>query len=417
MLSVQHANWIRRMVPVLIVCAFTQTTRAQGEQFVRGDLNSDGQVSWADVAFFTNWSLFPNESPSPLCLESADTFNDGLIEVQSVQANDLFYLMDFLLLTETPPTDNFPTPDVDFDQDQILCNDDSVTPPGGPDPAFGMSWETPGVLARGQKDVSFFLRVTSEEPEGFSAAFLVNRNVLNNIRVDFQNTVFPQNLTQNFEASNLFRVELIPTQDGTFDLLLITAVFILENPLQRILLGNLSDQPIIRLLADIKDDADEGDSVTILQPAEDHLSAGQAGIRHGIRNEFFLDDLVDPAAEPEDVMTLTIPIFDPGTILRGDSNRDREVDLSDPIHTLNYLFIGGPRPPCLDEADSNKDRVLDLSDGVFTLSYLFLGGPQPADWPGESALESGIRCGNDHQEGRLEPDCGSRCLIVDSSSH
>src|SRR5262245_8876444 len=64
--------------------------------------------------------------------------------------------------------------------------------------------------------------------------------------------------------------------------------------------------------------------------------------------------------------------------LRGDSNNDKKIDISDPVGTLNGLFTGGPTPPCRDAADSNDSGSLDISDGIYTLNFLFLGGDPPA---------------------------------------
>ena len=75
-----------------------------------------------------------------------------------------------------------------------------------------------------------------------------------------------------------------------------------------------------------------------------------------------------------------IPFFEmrgefDASFLRGDSNADRGVDVADALHTLNHLFLGGDRPPCLDAADSNDDGKVELTDSVQTLTFLFLGGP------------------------------------------
>ncbi len=59
--------------------------------------------------------------------------------------------------------------------------------------------------------------------------------------------------------------------------------------------------------------------------------------------------------------------------IRGDSNGDQKIDISDPIHVLNYLFAGGKAPSCTPAADANADSKLDISDAVTTLSYLFSG--------------------------------------------
>ncbi|MEC9031323.1 MAG: hypothetical protein VYB15_05540, partial [Planctomycetota bacterium] len=61
--------------------------------------------------------------------------------------------------------------------------------------------------------------------------------------------------------------------------------------------------------------------------------------------------------------------------IRGDSNGDLEVNISDPTYTLQYLFLGGDAPPCEASADSNGDGNINISDPTYTLQYLFLGGP------------------------------------------
>ncbi|PIT86658.1 MAG: hypothetical protein COU33_01910 [Candidatus Magasanikbacteria bacterium CG10_big_fil_rev_8_21_14_0_10_43_6] len=79
-----------------------------------------------------------------------------------------------------------------------------------------------------------------------------------------------------------------------------------------------------------------------------------------------LERCVDFSAAPTDDL-----------FLRGDSNNDRELDLSDAIFTLSYLFVSGSPVTCQDAADANDDGSLDLSDPVYTLSFLFLRGQAP----------------------------------------
>lgn len=59
---------------------------------------------------------------------------------------------------------------------------------------------------------------------------------------------------------------------------------------------------------------------------------------------------------------------------RGDTNQDNKVDLSDPISTLGYLFLGSVEPGCHDAADADDNGKIDLSDAVYSVSYLFIGG-------------------------------------------
>ncbi|MBN1441464.1 MAG: lamin tail domain-containing protein [Planctomycetes bacterium] len=65
--------------------------------------------------------------------------------------------------------------------------------------------------------------------------------------------------------------------------------------------------------------------------------------------------------------------------LRGDSNSDCGVDLSDGVFILNYLFTGGRTPSCFDAADTDDGGSLEITDAVRIFGYLFLGGPPPAD--------------------------------------
>ncbi|MCZ6602288.1 MAG: hypothetical protein O6952_04715, partial [Planctomycetota bacterium] len=61
-------------------------------------------------------------------------------------------------------------------------------------------------------------------------------------------------------------------------------------------------------------------------------------------------------------------------ILRGDSNADDLVDVSDAVHLLTYLFLGGDSPRCFEVADANRDDAIDIGDPVTVLVALFLGG-------------------------------------------
>lgn len=72
-----------------------------------------------------------------------------------------------------------------------------------------------------------------------------------------------------------------------------------------------------------------------------------------------------------------------------DMNQDGLFNLSDPIATLNHLFVGGdaPPPPCGDRnvthdankelLDSNGDGSVNLSDPIYDLNFLFVGGANP----------------------------------------
>ena len=70
----------------------------------------------------------------------------------------------------------------------------------------------------------------------------------------------------------------------------------------------------------------------------------------------------------------------------GDVNASGEIDISDPVYLLSYLYLGGPAPvplycePAVEHhnGDVNGDGNIDQSDAVHMLMWLFLGGESAA---------------------------------------
>lgn len=93
-----------------------------------------------------------------------------------------------------------------------------------------------------------------------------------------------------------------------------------------------------------------------------------------------------------DFSLVVLPLTDDNVFSRGDGNGDGVLELTDAIIILNYLFLGGGEPACLEAADSDNDASVSLTDGVLILTYLFRGGNAPA-LPGPPGVDSG--CGPD----------------------
>ena len=87
---------------------------------------------------------------------------------------------------------------------------------------------------------------------------------------------------------------------------------------------------------------------------------------------------------------------------RGDANADGALNITDGIFVLNYLFLGGDEPSCLEAANANDDDSINITDGIFVLNYLFLGGPAPAP-PGPPEEP----CGPDPQGSPTNLGCAS----------
>ena len=81
--------------------------------------------------------------------------------------------------------------------------------------------------------------------------------------------------------------------------------------------------------------------------------------------------------------------------IRGDSNGDQKVDISDAANTLGFLFLGDTGVACFDAADANDDGAIDIADAVTTLNHLFEGGQElPPPYPaiGEDPTPDTLGC-------------------------
>jgi hypothetical protein len=63
--------------------------------------------------------------------------------------------------------------------------------------------------------------------------------------------------------------------------------------------------------------------------------------------------------------------------LCGDANGDGDVDISDAVYLISYIFSGGAAPIPLLAGDANCDHMVDISDVVYLISYIFSGGQPP----------------------------------------
>ncbi|MGE4631440.1 MAG: choice-of-anchor B family protein [Planctomycetota bacterium] len=63
--------------------------------------------------------------------------------------------------------------------------------------------------------------------------------------------------------------------------------------------------------------------------------------------------------------------------VRGELNDDGQIDLSDAVTLLMYLFSTGSTPNPLERADINDSGSIDIADVVYLVAYLFQGGPPP----------------------------------------
>jgi hypothetical protein len=130
-----------------------------------------------------------------------------------------------------------------------------------------------------------------------------------------------------------------------------------------------------------------------LQPTngEDGLGVGP----YRLRNEITFDGTARLVSTIPELEGSILRIVMDQMFFRGDSNSDSDVNLSDAVSTLNYLFCGGAGPTCMDAADADDSGALDISDPVYLLGFLFLGSSapgQPFRACGPDPTPDGLKC-------------------------
>jgi hypothetical protein len=67
--------------------------------------------------------------------------------------------------------------------------------------------------------------------------------------------------------------------------------------------------------------------------------------------------------------------------IRGNVDAISGINVADVTYLVDYLFRGGPPPPCAEDADVNSDTRINIADLTFLVDYLFRSGPEPAPCP------------------------------------
>ena len=63
--------------------------------------------------------------------------------------------------------------------------------------------------------------------------------------------------------------------------------------------------------------------------------------------------------------------------LRGDVNDSGSINNTDVVYLSDYLYDGGPPPPCWHQADVDDSGSINNTDIIYLSNYLYSGGPQP----------------------------------------
>jgi hypothetical protein len=75
----------------------------------------------------------------------------------------------------------------------------------------------------------------------------------------------------------------------------------------------------------------------------------------------------------------------PCCIKPGDANNNGNVNIQDITFLINYLYKGGPKPPCFAEGNSNGSGLpcpsINIQDVTYLIKFLYQSGPAPKCGP------------------------------------
>lgn len=78
------------------------------------------------------------------------------------------------------------------------------------------------------------------------------------------------------------------------------------------------------------------------------------------------------------------PASDPDCCtVRGDVDHDGSIGISDLVYLTDFMFNGGPAPPCFHEGDVDGNGIppIDIADLTYLVEFMFNGGPPPPACP------------------------------------
>ena len=64
-------------------------------------------------------------------------------------------------------------------------------------------------------------------------------------------------------------------------------------------------------------------------------------------------------------------------VVRGDVDHGGDINVVDLIYLVDYIFFGGPPPPCFEEGDVDGVTAINVADLTYLVEYIFFAGPPP----------------------------------------
>jgi hypothetical protein len=285
-------------------------------QFIRGDVDADGDLTMADL-------IRLQQGPPFMCDDAADINDDGIQDI-----GDLMYFVQFIYHGGPPPPSPFPGCGTDPTLDGLGC--------ANPPPCPGGAWRRCGghyVTVAGINSQDYLIAVSDpmfDWAEGGNPGRVLNGHYI-------PHTPGHAQTAHNDEGNvshDMYHVIDDPISPG--GLWELADYVVSQRPWY---CDDLSLQNI----------PDEFQSVSVPRPGGD----------------------IPVITEVE--YAVQISPWD----YRGDVNASGVVELGDVVYLITYLYKSGPPPTSLTEADVNCSGLVELGDVVYLISYLYKNGAVP----------------------------------------
>jgi hypothetical protein len=347
---------------------------------MRGDANADGIVSFTDVLAIGR--LVTGQGGVP-CVNAADADDgqpvqgctcDSLAGV--VNFSDVLAVFRYLFLfedwTATLPAP-FPEPGPDPTVEDLPCNAYEPAPPaqtldviriGAVEAEPGEEIEIP-VFLRNSIEVEGVQLVVRYDQEGFTPT-------LGRPGVSLQATYYEETFDREFEERFAW-VQSQPSS-GVFTLGFSASPFQRGFPVAPVRDPD-QERLVLNIIGTVSETAGAG-SVVSLEPTngEDGLGTGPYGMRNELTRQ---EGGLLKAVRPRLLSGMIVVVAATADFLRGDADANGRLEQTDAVFILNWLFLLGTDPACLDAADVTDDGTIQITDAVFLLTHLFLLGPPP----------------------------------------
>lgn len=355
--------------------------------FIRGDANADGSLSTADILTIQRW-LFSGDQP-PTCIDAADVNDDGRVNICDAIGVGVYLFqtgacqnIDVPVEYGQAPPSPFPAPGEDPTPDHpeaayMSCESFTVSPPEATDDLIRLGDVE---VAGGGETVEIPVYVTNALP--VEAVQLVVKYDPEVVRIghteavtyggtyyeQFKDKVFttpwghgtyhePATFARSHPEDGFFTASIVP------DLL---ALGTFQVPAG-------SETLVAKILVEVSPDVPAGTLIHI-DPMDGIDGEGYGPFR--LRNELTYEGAGRyPTIAPRTqggVLHIGVD-GDISFFVRGDANGDAEINISDPVFILSYLFRGGDEPRCQDAADADDDGAILITDATTILSQIFLG--------------------------------------------